>query len=484
MLKRPAADADPGLMRRRRTTLSSQEGMTLVELMVAAFVLVVGMLAVAGMLATGFRKNVANTQRVAATNLARELTEAARIATYDQLSPADVVTAVKAANANLDTDGTPWQVERRNTTFTITTTACTYDDPSDKLATPAVADRCALTTGTSTATGDQNGDDFRRVTFNVSWRENARTRTFTQTALVVNPAGGLGPRIVPPLPTLADVTTAPSPSSVSFAITTTSAASLHWNVDNGISAGDATGGPTAWTVKWDIASVPDGTYTIGLQAFSDRGIPGDARAVDVTLNRYPPVAPTGFAGGHDTRAGDWVDFEWSLNPERDVIGYRVYDAGANKTLETATDRMVCPTSAGTWLENAATTCQDTTPPPGAARYYVVALDRDTAGNVRPGTGAPLDVGAPNTRPNVPQAVTLGAGPTLNWSAPASGSATFFRVYRDGTTPADRIGKLTGTSYKDDGAVYGDPHTYYVSAVDAKFNESDLVGPLCYPVACP
>ena len=84
---------------------------------------------------------------------------------------------------------------RRNTVYTVNATVCTYDDPSDGVAagTAVPANRCA--DNPTSATADPNGDDFRRFTVNLQWTQGTKTHTFKQTALIVNPSGGLGPRI-------------------------------------------------------------------------------------------------------------------------------------------------------------------------------------------------------------------------------------------------------------------------------------------------
>src|SRR3712207_7358172 len=45
------------------------------------------------------------------------------------------------------------------------------------------------------------------------------------------------------------------------------------------------------------------------------------------------------------------DFEWNLNSERDIIGYRVYDAGPDDAIGGGDDRLACPAQAGAWLED-------------------------------------------------------------------------------------------------------------------------------------
>src|SRR4051794_521492 len=182
------ADA-PGM--RRRPTFDAEQGFTLVELMVAALVLVIGMTATLSVLNTGLKKTTLNGERVAATNLARELTETARQADYDKLTPTQLASVLQAANTNLvPAGGSAWTLKRRNTTYTIESSVCVYDDPVDQLDATTPDNRCALAAGTPTTTGDTNGDDFRRVSFNVRWTDAShKAQLFKQSALLVNPAG-------------------------------------------------------------------------------------------------------------------------------------------------------------------------------------------------------------------------------------------------------------------------------------------------------
>jgi prepilin-type N-terminal cleavage/methylation domain-containing protein len=472
------ADA-PGM--RRRPTFDAEQGFTLVELMVAALVLAIGMAATLTVLNTGLKKTTLNAERVAATNLARELTETARQADYDELTPTQLAGVIQAANTNLVPAGSVWKLKRRNTDFTIEASVCVYDDPVDLLDANTPDNRCALAAGTPTTTGDNSGDDFRRVSFNVRWTDSSnKAQLFKQSALIVNPAGGLGPRINEFTGPAATITTG---TTASFVVKTTYAEAVHWNADDGVSEGDATGGHTLWSINWDLKNpnatdaILDGSYVLTAQAFDDRNIAGDAKVATVNINRSEPFAPTGLVGGHNTRVGDLVDLEWSLNKERDIIGYRVYYAGADKAVGGGDDVLKCPiaTASPNYLPNTATTCQDLNPPSGAATYYIVALDNTTPiSSPREGAATKLDVGGPNAQPDPPTGLTVSGvdTPTLDWTAPSSGSVAFYRIYRDGTDDAHRIGKATATTWTD---TAGDAaHTYYVSAVDAKYNESSLV----------
>ena len=74
--------------------------------------------------------------------------------------------------------------------------------------------------------------------------------------------------------------------------------------------------------------------------------------------------------------------------------------------------------------------------------------------------------------------TTADGLQLSWTAPASGmTPAFYRIYRDGTTVADRY-SATGSaalSWTDKDPSSG--HQYWVTAVDNKFAESSPVGPV-------
>jgi hypothetical protein len=292
------------------------------------------------------------------------------------------------------------------------------------------------------------------------------------------------------------------------ATTNTDAASVHWAVDDGVSRGNATGGPQTWTIPWDVGSVSDpctrptgsyvldGTYIVTAQSFEERGSPGDARQATVMLNRCLPLAPTGLAGGHDTRLDGVVDLQWDPNPERDIVGYRVYDLGSDDTLDTSTDRLACSTDDPT-----VTTCTDADATAKSAtgdlHYAVVALDLsdlgDLGSSVRTGTpSSTLTVPvAGDSAPSWPSGTTLTADvsdglPKLTWSAAATGGAggvAFYRIYRDtGTALAERYDATANpaTSWTDAHPGDSTSHTYWVTAVDTQFNESAPLGPVTSP----
>lgn len=458
--------------------------------MVASFVLVVGMLGVLALVSGALRTTSVNIERVGATNIARELIERTRGLDYDDMTATLVKTRLQAAGLG---SGTPWTIVRRGVTYTITATSCTFDDPADGLAATPPTNVCLpQPTGT---TGDGNGEDFRRTRFTVSWTQRGGTPvSVTQSTLVVNPSGGLGPRIISYSPITATGPQAITTNVSSFTInwTTTPATTLRWVVDDGVSSGSSTG-TTSFQTVWDIGTsgsgneVLDGTYEISAQAYDDRDIAGEAKRAQVEINRRVPYAPPTFEGGHDTRVGDWVDLQWSPNQERDIKGYRVFWAGANGTVGDGDDAQVCPGPTVT-APLLVTSCTDLAPPSGPTKYYVVAVDTDTAATpqLRNGDRRVLNVAAPGSRPNPPAGpltvATVDNLPKLTWSAPVSGNVSFYRIYRDGTAVAfaDRYGRTTGTgaSFVDDDP-RGVSHSYWVTTVDGSYNESDPLGPVTW-----
>ncbi len=480
------------ITRAPRTTILSrvadEAGFSIVEIMVAVVVLLVGVLGVLTLLTGAMSTTATSSQRVGATNLARELLEAVRGVDYDIVTPTLLVPTLKARGLG---SGTPWTIERRGVTYTITAATCTFDSPADKFSATAPADVCP--SQPAGPTGDPNGDDFRRVTFQIAWTDRGIQRSMTQSELIVNPSGGLGP-LIKSLSPLTQTITSDAATVASVTLTTSPAAAVRWHADDGKSVGDALLSVAAsgtWGVNWPLglsgsgSEVLDGSYRIIAQAHDDRGIAGDAKIATVVLNRRAPYAPPSLAGGHDTRLNDWVDLSWRLNAERDVVGYRVYWAGPDLLKGGGNDTLVCPSGAGaSMLSSTTRSCTDTNPPSGlATAYYVVALDRDSTGNLREGNPRAVSIAAPLLRPAAPggplAATTVDNAPTLTWTAPLVGAPIFYRIYRGGTALADRHDRTSGNAAKWSDAPSNTTHKYWITAVDSTYNESDPIGPVTW-----
>jgi type IV pilus assembly protein PilV len=496
--------------------LEIERGFTLIEVLVAMLILLAGVLGVVSLVDGANAETNAVDTRIGASNLAREIVEDAHAADYDSLVTGTVVGALRQ-NASIagTLSGSTWTVTRKGETYTLSVIACKYDSPRDGGGATHDSTFCANSAAPTTP-ADTNGDDFRWVDVTITWRsQGGRSHTLNQSALIVNPSGGLGPRIVSMSPLTALVQSggsikcqgvaidgcAASSSSPVFTVTTaTPAASVHWTASDGTSSGDVTPASpaTSFQFTWTLGSAGvapvDGTYILNAQAFDDRGVPGDLKTSTVVINRTLPAPPAALAGGWDTRlassSGSIVDLRWPASLDHDVIGYRV------SRIDDGTQ--VCPPAGSSQTEITTTYCYDPNPPnTSTPTYQVVAVDLtdamdSTSAKRTSTTPKAFTVSSPSappswpTPPNLTSQVTDGL-PTLGWdpATPRSGgSILFYRIYRD---PASSPPNLAFTDRYDfttsSSPVYSDPtpgstncHTYYVTAVDDKYNESDPSGP--------
>lgn len=456
------------------------EGFTLIEVMIAATILLVGILGTFSMVDQAQQTTQGNAARSNVLNLSREILEQARSLDYEHLAPATMVPALRtrpglAEYSTTDAAGR-WVITRRGVPLTITATVCTFDDPMDGLAAVPPADACPGAAAVSGAPVETNPDDFRRVMLVFEWTAEARTQTTRQATLIANPTGGRGPRIVSFPDPFALQITASGTVSVPFVATTTFAAAVRWSMDDGVQMGDATGGPTLWGFNWDIGTVGlgswtvDGTYTASAQPFDSRGVPGEMRVASVLLNRRVPLAPAGVKGGRSAAGGGVIELEWNRNSERDILGYRVYRVGL-----TSKTRICPPASTAGDGVITTTACTDTAPNT-LGHYKLAAVDRPTLGDPASGTreGDVVDFVADplGLRPDPPTALTgivENGRVKLTWTPPLGLDILFYRIYRDGI----RIDRTVSSTpeYVDRDPVDGQPHTYVVTAVGLTFNES-------------
>jgi prepilin-type N-terminal cleavage/methylation domain-containing protein len=490
-----------------------ERGFTLIEVLVAIFILLVGVLGVISLIDGANFATAKTKSREGGTNLAREILDGARAVDYDKLNPTEIVGQLQSQPglADADTSEPGWQIARRGITYTVSSVpVCKVDDRQDDLGDHSDGDFCDDETGTT----DGNPDDMRRMDVRVSWSVGALKSSVRETTLIINPSGSLGPAVktfcVTGLPATGS-TTCPQPpislvpnasnTTVSFAATTSTAASFHWQVDDAGSRGEAirtpAGSSTSWSFDWDLKPVGtfacqtppnwtlDGNYLVAGQAFDSNGIQGQRRTLTVTINRSLPFMTCGLDGGYNNPPGQGsiaakppvVDLQWKANPERDIVGYRVY----RKALGSPSSDEVCQLTTET-------SCLDPDPEPGTYEYYVVAVDRDpSAGTLRDGPGGlskQIVVPGANQPPTAPTPVTANpsAGlPVITWGASndPDGSIRFYRIYRDGTAYANRYdttGDGVTRSWTDRNPGAGN-HSYYVSAVDNLFNESAPTGPV-------
>src|SRR4051794_4784164 len=152
--------------------IRSESGMTIIEVMVAAAVLTIGLLGAAQLLITANKSTNASSARSGANNVARRLAEAARSVGARDLTPSTVTASLKTAAPDLadsDTTDTAWTVVRRNFVYTLTASECTLDDRSDGVA-PASQKDSTYCANTTAATTDSQPADARQVTVQVTYK--------------------------------------------------------------------------------------------------------------------------------------------------------------------------------------------------------------------------------------------------------------------------------------------------------------------------
>lgn len=153
------------MLRRLRT---DERGFTIVEVMVAAVVLAIGLAGAATMFDTASSTTNTTKAREQGVNLAREMIEDARSIPYAQLTPSSIVPKLQAMpglNNNNPGPNPGWTIVRRGVTYTVAAGACSVDDPADGYGVEDPNLFCASTTGKPTTpcwklldTGQITGD--------------------------------------------------------------------------------------------------------------------------------------------------------------------------------------------------------------------------------------------------------------------------------------------------------------------------------------
>ena len=371
-----------------RSMLGDQRGFTLVEVLVAATLLVIGVLGTMAMVDSSNAETRLSGGREGATNLAREVVEGARTLGYDELLPATVDTRLQTLPGLTTTTPGSWTVKRRGVVYTISTPLCSIDDPKDGYGSHAGATYCADSATTGTA--DAQAEDFKRLTVDVSWAHNAGTKNVRQVAQIESPATK-GPRITSLVTTAPVVANPAAPKITSSSVTTVSfkatalagVASVTYSLD-GVDKGQAVkaANGTDWTFNISLAGLSDGGYDVGVRATDSRDVVGPTFTIPMTLIRGAPAAPSGLVGGPNTiyvngAAKAVTELEWKANAERNVIGYRVYNE--NGTL-------VCPGNAQTL--SLQLSCVDMANL--GWTYTVKALYRDASDVVTEGPGSTIN----------------------------------------------------------------------------------------------
>ena len=507
--------------------LNSQAGLTLIEVLVATTMLLVGVMGAAQLVSSANGHTMDARGRASATGIARRVVEAARAIPPSELSRATLAAKLQASAPDL-ADASPadprWTIVQKGYTYVIGVDVCTIDDPGDGVGAGGSHTNDFCSAPAATAQVDQAPADYRRMNIELTWSPGGRNSAVRQSVELTSGTGRAPAVSALKMTAPADCSeTCPvitAGTSATFAATTSATpASITWLVNGApavrcpAAATACSGSGTSWSYIWNLGTpalhtggsnpnagkcmtgqyVYDGVHEVGVRAADEAELAGPYSSMTVSLNRCAPLAPeSANATGRD-RTLPVVDVEWNESLEGDVVGYRVYRA----TSLTGTRTPICPAAPGDVIPTGkARSCVDTAPPAysGQALYYiVVAVDRDTAGALREGSVSAINVNSGNRAPGIPTSLTASAttGVRLTWTLPATldpdsgDTIDSFRIYRrDGSTAgaptlADRYDRdsskalCSGTtcSYVDT-APNGTAHTYWVTAVDTHLRESD------------
>jgi Tfp pilus assembly protein PilV len=369
-----------------RPLARDQSGLTLVEMLVAAVLLVTGVLGTFALIDTANRTTSNAASREGATNIAREVLEAAHGTAYTKIGQTDwlrprLVSLAGSSGSVTAANGYTNQttVTRRSTAYTVTLTWCSVDDTRDGYGNhdPSIK-WCSDSAGTGT--GDPQAEDFKRVAVHLTWTVNGAQRSLDQLATFGASGAAIGPTVSSltlTSPTAADpaapsITVNPANGLATFRGVSVGAADMRFIVNGAEQqSGAAAAGNGTWTFNWNIAALKDGTYSIGAVAIDALGTRGEPRSIQVTLNRGAPAPLANITGGYNyvTIGGKKtlvLEGAWDANTEGNIIGYEVLRGTS----------VVCPTSLDT-------SCVDRAPATtGTTNYSVRTWYRDGAGTAR------------------------------------------------------------------------------------------------------
>lgn len=477
-------------------TRHDEAGFTLVEVLMAMVVLVVGLLALLTILDTTVKASMTTRAREGATNLARQLIEDARTIPYAQIDPTSIEGQLQAIKAEEEypladaSSASGWQIKRRNFTYTVTVKECAIDNPKDGLAKTHGSTFCEGQQEWKEGTAvDTEPEDLKRITVETSWTIQKHTSTVKQVSTLTAAGQAIGLiakelHLVEPPYSFNRESTAPVITEAATALTFSvslpeGTSAIDWSLEGVKQEEIATSSKaTSATFSWTISGVSDGTYEVSAQAVNSTGVIGPPISIEVRLIRGTPKAPGEIVGGFNTvyssgTATEVGELQWKANSERDVIGYRVY--GPAKEL-------ICPESSETL--STATSCIDfdlLATKPSERAYSVMALYRNAAEEVKESSSGTVTLKrSESTAPNPPTNLVLtkneDGSVTLKWTAPAGGAEVwFYRIYRGSKNYTSRYGETTEITFRDTDAVT--THEYWVTAVGRHLTESTFLGPV-------
>ena len=184
----------------RRLHASEEHGFTLIEVLVAVAILLVGVLGVVTLVDGANAVTSKTKAREGGTNVARSIIEVSRSVRYRDLTAQELLDGLNSRPGLVDVKPAQagYTIRSRNVDYELTLTVCSMDDPQDNLGThigPVAycTDSDALPAGQSGQ--DRNPDDYKRVRVTLNWSTRGVGQSITQTSALINPVGGLGPSV-------------------------------------------------------------------------------------------------------------------------------------------------------------------------------------------------------------------------------------------------------------------------------------------------
>jgi prepilin-type N-terminal cleavage/methylation domain-containing protein len=509
--------AAKGGWRWRLPNRRSEGGFTLVEVLVAAIVLGIGITALFGLLDSSVKATASTRSREGATNLARQVLEDAHTVPYSQISPSSITGQLQAMNGLADASAASgWQVLQRGVTYTVTVSECAIDDPKDGYGkhvnsggeNPFCSDSSTEWTSAEGAEKeDSQPEDLKRIAVKVTWVAQGSSpevrQALTLTAAGEAPglsasalklsapkAGAIGTG-VNGLATAPVVELQPTGNTLTFSVQAPKGTTgISWSIEGVKQTSVPTFvSGTEWTFSWEIPlpGVSDGTYQVAAQAIDATGVYGPPISISVTLVRSVPAEPKITYGGFNEinvagKKTTVVELQWQANSERNVIGYRVHTEGST---------LVCPTDPATL--SLSVSCIDLNLPSEATKanrsYSVAALYRKAEGAALSTTVSEGKTATFVVEKGTPKGPTLtetstekliatknaDGSVTLTWPKPTGVAAVFYRIYRGSTDYTSRYGVSATREFTDTDATT--THEYWVTAVSSSLTESNILGPV-------
>ncbi|HEV2999928.1 MAG TPA: prepilin-type N-terminal cleavage/methylation domain-containing protein [Solirubrobacteraceae bacterium] len=509
--------------------MRDERGFTIIEVLVAAMILVVGLLGTLALVDGANEATTATKAREGGNNLQRELIELARAVPYEDLQPGQVVARIRERGlSDSAVGGDGWTVTRRGVRYTISVGVCSVDDPNDLQGTRVANRFCATGSGQTSAeqcaailspggTGGNNPDcgtdanrdgevdglvaasqqctgsctamprdltpdDYKRVVTLVRWDRGQGSRFAIQTSTIPNPGYAGGPRIKALTPE--NVIRDDGGTSQTFTATTSRPpAKTELYVDGALvsTCGGTTLVSTVWSCPWsygDMAKTPDGTYVVTAKALDEYGTAGASRSTTLRLNRRLPLAVEGVVAG-ENRLHGIVEVAWRASRDGDIEKYEAYRVSGS------TEQFVCG-------KPSQTTCYFTGSVNATTTFRVYAFDSDSAGQPRrSNVYGWFTAGATNQPPDAVSnlvATTSNGATILTWTAPnQSGNrpdVDFYRIYRRSPTTNPPSKPDVGWRYDTTGSgiettfvdteTNGQQWDYWVTSVGLELAESTAV----------